>query len=101
MAKKSNKSFKDIFKGKLGGYIAITALFAVLLLFYPGNNLFTLLKTIAEIHSQERQMRKYQLEIVDMNQQIEDLTTDRDTLEKFARERFHFAQPGEDVYILK
>ena len=28
------------------------------------------------------------------------LRSDRDTLEKFARERFHFAEPGEDVYIV-
>ena len=28
------------------------------------------------------------------------LRSDRDTLEKFARENFHFSEPGDDVYIL-
>ena len=27
--------------------------------------------------------------------------TNRDTLEQFAREQFHFAEPGEDVYIVE
>jgi cell division protein FtsB len=36
-----------------------------------------------------------------MDESIEDLKTDRDSLEKFAREQFHFAVPGEDVYIVE
>lgn len=101
MAKKSKKSFKEIMKTGTGGYIAIALVFLALLLLYPGNNLITFIKTKAEIKGQERTMRKYQLEIVEMNRQIEDLTTEKDTLEKFAREKFHFSEPGEDVYLTK
>lgn len=32
---------------------------------------------------------------------IRQIRTDRDTLEKFAREQFRFAAPGEDVYVLE
>ena len=46
-------------------------------------------------------MEKYREEIEAMNQNIEELKTNRDTLEKFARENFHFAAPGEDVYIVE
>ena len=35
-----------------------------------------------------------------MDKQIRMLSTDRDTLEEFARERFRFAAPDDDVYIL-
>ena len=34
-----------------------------------------------------------------MDRQIQMLSNDRDTLEEFARENFHFAAPGDDVYI--
>ena len=46
-------------------------------------------------------MEKYREEIEAMNQNIEELKTNRDTLEKFARENFHFTAPGEDVYIVE
>lgn len=44
-------------------------------------------------------MEQYQKEIREMDKQIKMLSTDRDTLEEFSRERFHFAAPGEDVYV--
>jgi cell division protein FtsB len=34
-----------------------------------------------------------------MDKAIKDLSCDRDSLEGFAREEFHFAAPGDDVYI--
>lgn len=86
---------------RLGGYIVISGIFILLLLFYPGNNLITWVKTRNEIRQQEKLMRKYEIEIMQMEKQISDLTTERDTLEKFAREQFHFAEPGEDVYIVE
>jgi cell division protein FtsB len=36
-----------------------------------------------------------------MNEEIQALTNSRDSLEKFARETYHFAAPGEDVYIIE
>lgn len=99
MADKKKKTFKEIMSGRLGGYIVISGVFILLLLFYPGNNLITWIKTRSEIRQQEKIMRRYQIEIMEMNKQISDLTTERDTLEKFAREHFHFAEPGEDVYL--
>jgi cell division protein FtsB len=46
-------------------------------------------------------MEIYRQQIADMDESIEDLKTDRDSLEKFARERFHFAASGEDVYLIE
>lgn len=105
MAGKKKKSFRENFRekfrGKKRGYIIITVFFLALLLFYPGNNLITYVKTHAEIRSQRKLIRKYQIEIMEMESRIRELATDRDTLEKFARENFHFAKPGEDVYLVR
>ena len=46
-------------------------------------------------------MEKYRSEIEAMDQNIGELKTNRDSLEKFAREQFGFAVPGEDVYIIE
>lgn len=83
----------------LKGAAVIFVIFAVLFCIYPDTNVFTWLAARREIRSQKRQMRRYQLEIVDMQNKIERLTDDKDTLERFARESFHFAEPGEDVYL--
>lgn len=101
MAGKKKKTLKETMSSRLGGYIVISGIFILLLLFYPGNNLITWVKTRNEIRQQEKLMRKYEIEIMQMEKQISDLTTERDTLEKFAREQFHFAEPGEDVYLVE
>ena len=36
-----------------------------------------------------------------MDKKINMLKNDKDTLEKFAREQFNFAVPGEDVYVIE
>ena len=46
-------------------------------------------------------MEMYRTQIDEMNQNIEELENNRDTLEKFAREQFGFSVPGEDVYIVE
>ena len=46
-------------------------------------------------------MEKYRSEIDAMDAEIQALTNSRDSLEKFARETYHFAAPGDDVYIIE
>ncbi len=36
-----------------------------------------------------------------MRRQVNMLESNRDSLEKFAREQFYFSAPGEDVYVIK
>ena len=36
-----------------------------------------------------------------MDRKIRMMKGDRDTLERFAREQFYFAEPGDDVYIIE
>ena len=96
---------KDIFTGehrKFAWFVVIsTSLFLLSWLIGPGNTIIHWVKARNEISSQEKQMEVYRAQIDEMNQNIEELENNRDTLEKFARERFHFAAPGEDVYIIE
>ena len=96
---------KDIFTGehrKFAWFVVIsTSLFLLSWLIGPGNTIIHWVKARNEISSQEKQMEVYRTQIDEMNQNIEELENNRDTLEKFARERFHFAAPGEDVYVIE
>ena len=96
---------KDIFTGehrKFAWFVVIsTSLFLLSWLIGPGNTIIHWVKARNEISSQEKQMEVYRAQIDEMNQNIEELENNRDTLERFARERFHFAAPGEDVYVIE
>ncbi len=96
---------KDIFTGGhkwLAISVAVVTLgFIYSWTFGKGNTIIHWIRTSNEIRQQEKQMEIYRQEIDQMNQNIEELENNRDTLEKFARERFHFAAPDEDVYIVE
>ncbi|MBQ6762567.1 MAG: septum formation initiator family protein [Bacteroidales bacterium] len=81
--------------------IIITAIAAVWLLFLSHSSVLNWVRANVEIRRQERQMEKYRNEIDEMDAEIQALTNSRDSLEKFARETYHFAAPGEDVYIIE
>ena len=46
-------------------------------------------------------MARLKAEIKDMDAEFKALTENKDSLEKFARETYHFAAPGDDVYIVE
>ncbi|MBQ9891595.1 MAG: septum formation initiator family protein [Bacteroidales bacterium] len=81
--------------------VVITAAFAIFLGFIATNSVFRWVKAGFEIKRQNRQIETYKQEIDRMEREIQLLTHDKDSLEKFAREHFHFAAPGEDVYIVE
>ena len=97
--------FSNIFKGEHKNFrifVAFsTAVFVFIWLVGPGNTWIHWAKAGVEIKRQERQIREYEQEIERMDKRVDMLKTDRDTLEKFAREQFHFAAPDEDVYLIK
>lgn len=81
--------------------IIITALAALWLLFLSHSSVLNWVRARWEINRQERQMEEYRRDIGAMDAEIQSLTHSRDSLEKFARETYHFAAPGEDVYIVE
>ena len=95
----------NIFKGEHKNFRVFvafsTAVFVFIWIVGPGNTWIHWAKAGLEIKRQERQIKEYQLEIEKMDKTVNMLKTDRDTLEKFAREQFRFAAPGEDVYVIE
>ena len=81
--------------------ILITALAALWLLFFSHSSVLNWVRANWEIQRQEREMDRLRRDIDAMDAEIQSLTNSRDSLEKFARETYHFAAPGEDVYIIE
>lgn len=98
---KNNNIFQRVWNSGWRGYIIIMAIFLVGACAYPGSNIFTWISARREMKQQERQIRELVQEIMAMDERIHDLTDDKDSLERFAREHFHFAEKGEDVYLIE
>lgn len=79
--------------------IVVTALVALWLLFFSHNSVLAWIKAAVEVKGQEKEMARLESEIAEMDARIDNLTTNRDSLESYARETYHFAAPGDDVYI--
>jgi len=94
----------DILKHKEHNYlipfiIVVTAAVALWLLFFANNSVLAWVKAAIEVKGQEKEMARLQSEIDDMDSRIDNLTSNRDSIETYARETYHFAAPGDDVYI--
>ena len=78
-----------------------TAIFLFVWIVGPGNTVIHWARAGREIRRQENLMEYYEQHNAQMETRLQLLKKDKDTLEKFAREQFHFAAPGEDVYIVE
>ena len=80
--------------------IVATAIF-VLFLFLKKDSIINWVQAGITLRRQERQIEQYRKENEELDERIRMMTGDRDTLERYAREQFYFAEPGDDVYIIE
>ena len=96
---------RDIFNGPHRFFAAFVVGVAVFFIFKwtvgPGNTIIHWIKAGIEADRQEKMIEQYRLENAELDRRINMMKNDRDTLEKFAREQYNFAVPGEDVYIVE
>ena len=81
-------------------YFIVTFIFAVIVLFVDRNNLIRWAGDYLEVLRQERVIRQYGRDIEELDRKLDQLTSDRDSLEKFAREEYYFHREDEEVFIV-
>ena len=82
-------------------YAVGALILAVLFLFVKKDNVISWIGAELTLARQEKQIEFYRQDNLRLEQRIKTLTSDRDSLERYARETFLFAQPGDDVYVVE
>ncbi len=81
-------------------YLIAFIIFLLIVLFFNDNNLlerFTLSDKKQDLNSQ---IDFYEQEIDESNRKLEELKTNSENLEKFAREEYFMKKDNEDIYII-
>lgn len=81
--------------------IIVTLVVALWLLFFSHNSVLNWVRSSVEERAQKAEMARLQAEIEQMDGEIDALRNNKDSLEKFARDTYHFAAPGDDIYIVE
>ena len=88
-------------KSRLANYIIwSTVAFLVIICFFRHDNIIRWIGAGFTISKQEKQIERLEKDIAELEERIDAMSTDRDTLEKYARETYLFAEPGDDVHII-
>ena len=85
----------------LNKYFLLTLLTASLTLVFNTNNIATWVEARRTLHQQRIQIRTLKEGIKDTDTKISRLKSQKDSLEKFAREEYLYHESGEDVYIIE
>lgn len=82
-------------------YIVTGLCFLVWMLFLDSNDLISRFKLGAKLRNLDREKAYYQEKIADVEKDRHELMTDRELLEKFAREKYLMKKEGEDIFIIQ
>lgn len=82
-------------------YAIIVAALLLIFLFVKKDNLLVWINAGLTIASQNRQIEKLEKENAALEAEIQNLSSNKDSLETFAREKYFFSEKGEDVYVIE
>ena len=81
-------------------YVLTISVFAIWMLFFDQNNVVDRLRMSSEIRQLEAD-REYYLEQIEKDStRLHELTTNKENLEKYAREQFLMKKKNEDVFVV-
>ena len=81
-------------------YFLFTVGFVLWMLFVDANDIRSQFRLGQKLRDLEAEKEFYEKEIEKVNRDREELLTDDELLEKFAREKYLMKKPEEDVYVI-
>lgn len=81
-------------------YVVASLAFAVWVAFFDQHDLISQLSMRAELYQLEQDKEYYQREIIETREDLQELLSDNDKLEKFAREKYYMKRPNEEIFVL-
>jgi cell division protein FtsB len=91
------KRFLNLFRNK---YFLVTAAFAVWMIFFDRNDLFSQYEYHQQVSKLKQERDFYQKETAKVHQDLDELTSNKEKLEKFAREKYLMKKDNEDVFVI-
>ena len=95
------KDFYNKYLSRINAYWLVTIVFFALTFVMGDSSLYKRYTYDEKIRSLEKEIKHYQKEIEINSNKLNDLHTDKEGLERFAREEYFMKKPNEDVYIIK
>jgi cell division protein DivIC len=81
-------------------YVLTTIIFFLWLLLFDSNSLLDKFREMKDLRQLEKDKEYYLNRIEEDKRKLNELKTNNDNLEKFAREQYHMKKPDEDLYII-
>lgn len=81
-------------------YFIFGVLFLVWMTFFDANDLYSQLTLRKKLKTLEQEREYYIEKIEEVKRDREELLSDKDLLEKFAREKYLMKKPTEDLYVI-
>jgi cell division protein FtsB len=91
------RRFLNLFRNK---YFLVTAVFAVWMVFFDRNDLFSQYEYHQQVSKLKQERDFYQKENAKVHQDLSELTSNKEKLEKFAREKYLMKRDNEDVFVI-
>ena len=95
------KDFYNKYLSRINAYWLVTIVFFALTFVMGDSSLYKRYTYDEKIRSLEKEIKHYQKEIEINSKKLNDLHTDKEGLERFAREEYFMKKPNEDLYIIK
>lgn len=95
------KDFYNKYLSRINAYWLVTIVFFALTFVMGDSSLYKRYTYDEKIRSLEKEIKHYQKEIEINSKKLNDLHTDKEGLERFAREEYFMKKPNEDVHIIK
>ncbi|WP_195434613.1 FtsB family cell division protein [Parabacteroides merdae] len=95
------KDFYNKYLSRINAYWLVTIVFFALTFVMGDSSLYKRYTYDEKIRCLEKEIKHYQKEIEINSKKLNDLHTDKEGLERFAREEYFMKKPNEDVYIIK
>lgn len=102
MKEKGNdiKPGRSLFSKLMNKYTVTLFIFLVWLAFFDRNNLVEKMQLHSKITTLKKEKAYYQEKIEDDNRKMQELLSNRDNLEKFAREQYLMKKSNEDIFVI-
>lgn len=85
----------------LNKYFIAFIFIAAWILFFDDTDIFTQRERLNELKELQQKEEYFKKQTEQAKQELNDIKSSDETLEKFAREKYYFKKPGEDIFIVE